>query len=136
MIKDESFFIEIDREYTEIITNANSSTNSIEGRGTFEIRTEDSKECEWKIRLSHALLVPDNSKIWFQCRAADNEVLFGKDLEIRTKIGTIFPFEEQDNLFLWKTVNSIGSENCNLASGDRLGLWHKRLGRNNIEDLL
>ena len=77
-------------------------------------------------------------KIWSQCRnrAADNEVLFGKDLEIRTKMGTILQFEEQDIIFFWKTVNSIGSENCNLASGDRLSLWHKRLGHNNIEDLL
>ena len=69
-------------------------------------------------------------------RAANNEVFFGKDIEIRTKNGTVFPFEEHDNLFLWKTVNSTGSGNCNLASGDRLCLWQKRLGHNSIEDLL
>ena len=62
MNKDESSFIEIDKEYTGI-TNANSSTSSVEGRGTIEIRTEDSKGYERKIRLSNALLVPDNSKI-------------------------------------------------------------------------
>ena len=33
-------------------------------------------------------------------------------------------------------MNSTGSENCNLASRDGLSLWHKRLGHNNIEDLL
>ena len=89
--------------------------------------------------MSNALLVPDNSKNLVSVstlRAADNEVLFGKDMEKRTKNGTIFPFEEQDNLSLWKTVISKGSENSNLASGDRLSLWHKRLGHNNIEDLL
>ena len=31
-IKDGSLFIEIEKEYTGIITNANSSTSSIEGR--------------------------------------------------------------------------------------------------------
>ena len=89
--------------------------------------------------MSNALLVPDNSKNLFtvsKLRAADNEVLIGKDLEIRNKNGTIFPFEEHDNLFFWKTANSTGSENCNLASEDRLILLHKRLGHINIEDLL
>ena len=64
------------------------------------------------------------------------EVLFGMDFEIRTKDGTIFPSEEHDNLILWKTVNSTGTENCNLVSGDRRSLWHKRQGHDNIEDLL
>ena len=62
--------------------------------------------------------------------------MYGKDLEIRTKNGTTFSFEKHDSLLLWKTVNSIGSENCNFASGDRLNLWHKHLGHNNFEDLL
>ena len=62
MIKDESLFIDFDKEYTGTITNANSSKCSIERRGTIEIRTEDSKVCEQKIRLSNALLVADNSK--------------------------------------------------------------------------
>ena len=62
MIKDENFFIEIGKEYTGTVTIANSSKISIEGRGTIEIRTEDSKGCEWKIGVSNALLVPDNSK--------------------------------------------------------------------------
>ena len=33
-------------------------------------------------------------------------------------------------------MNSLGTENCNLASGDKLSLRHKLLGHNNIEDLL
>ena len=33
-------------------------------------------------------------------------------------------------------MRSTGTENCNLVSGDRLFLWHKRLVYNNIEDLL
>ena len=36
----------------------------------------------------------------------------------------------------WKTVNSTGTENGNLVSGDGLSLWHKRLGHSNIEDHL
>ena len=53
--------------------------------------------------------------------------LFSKNLEIRTRNGTIFPFEELDSLFLWKTVKPTVLENCNLSSGERLRLWHKLL---------
>ena len=45
MIKDESLFIAIDEEYTGTKTNENSSKRSMEGRGTIERRTEDSKRC-------------------------------------------------------------------------------------------
>ena len=89
--------------------------------------------------MSIALLVPDDSKSLIsvsKLRAADNEVLFGKDLEISTKNGTIGQIEEPENLIRWKTVNITCSENCNLASEDWLILWHKRLGHNKIEDLL
>ena len=98
MIMDESLFIEIDKEYTGIISNANSSTSSIEGRGTIKKTIEDSKGCEGKIRLSITLLLPDNSENLVsvsKLRAADNRFLLGKDLEIRTKNGTFFPFEER-----------------------------------------
>ena len=59
---------------------------------------------------------------------------FCKELEIRAKNETIFPFEEHDYLFLWKTVNSTGTEICILVSGDRtkVSLKHKRL-RHNIK---
>ena len=85
------------------------------------------------------MIVPDNSKklvIVSKLRAANNEVLFVKCSEMRTKNAKIFPFEEHDNLFFWKTVNSTGTENCNLVSRDRLSFWPKLLGYNNIEDLL
>ena len=62
MIKDENLIIEVDKEYSGTKTNANSSRSSVEGRITIEIRTEDSKSCERKIRLPIALLVPDNFK--------------------------------------------------------------------------
>ena len=85
--------------------------------------------------MSITLLVPDNSKILV---FVSDEVFFGKDLEIRAKNGTIFPFEEHDYLFHWKTVNSTGTENCILVSGDRtkVNLKHKRLRHNINEDLL
>ena len=89
--------------------------------------------------MSNAFHVPDNSKNVIsvsKLRAADNEVLFGKDLEIRTKNGTLFPSGEHGSRLLWKTGNSKGSKNCSLASGDRQGLVHKRLGHNNFEVLL
>ena len=137
MIKDEGLLNEIDNEYTGIITNANSSKCSIEGRGTIEIRPEDSKGCERKKRSSSALFVPHNSKNLVslsKIRAADKEVLFGRDLEIRTRNGRIFLYEKHDSRFLL-TLNPTGSRNCNLANGDQLSLWRKGLGHNNIEDL-
>ena len=82
--------------------------------------------------MSNALLVPDNSKNLVSVstpRAADDELLFGKDLEIRTENEVIFPFEDHDSLLHWKTTNSTVSENRNLDSGDRLCSWHKRLGQ-------
>ena len=42
MIRDESLFIDIDKEYSGTITNANSSKSSISGKGTVEIRVLDS----------------------------------------------------------------------------------------------
>ena len=107
LIKDECLFIEIDKGCTGTITNANSRKKSIEGRGTNEKRTEDSKGCERKTRLSNSLLVIDNLKNLVsvsKIRAADNEILFGKDLEIRTKNVqfsrlknmTIFCFENRE----------------------------------------
>ena len=62
MNKDESFFFGIDKEYIGTITNANNCKSSIEGRETIEIRTEDSKGCQRKLRLSNAIFVSDNSK--------------------------------------------------------------------------
>ena len=138
-IKDESLFIEYDWKYTGKITNANSSKISIEGRGTIEIKTENSKGCERKIRLTMALFVPDNSKYLVSVikqRAADDEVLFGKDSELITINGTVFLFEDYEIVFLWKTVNSTDSENCNLAVEDQLNLCYKCLRHNIIEDLL
>ena len=135
MIRDDGLFIMIDKEYTGTTTNSNKSKSSIEGRGTIAIRTEDSKVCERKIRFSNALIVLDNSKQLTsvsKLRAADNELLFGKDVEIRTKGGAIFWFGDHDNLFL---LTSTGTKNCNLVNGDWLGFWHRPLGHNNIEDI-
>ena len=92
-----------------------------------------------KQRLSIALLVPDNSKYLVSVtkqRVADDAVLFCKDLEIITRNGTVFWFEEHEKVFLFKTVISTGSENCNSAGEDQLNLWYKRLRHNIIEDLL
>ena len=57
-------------------------------------------------------------------------------MEIRTKNGTIFIFGERDSLFIWINIDYEEiSEQCNLANGDPLSLWHKRLGHNNVEDI-
>ena len=139
MIKDKSLFIDIDKEYSGTITNANSSKCLISGKGTAEIRILDSNGSGQKIRLSNALLVPNNTRNLVsvsKLRATGNEVLFGRTLEIRTKNGTIFPFEERDNLFIWNNNdNEEFSEQCNLGNGDPLSLWHKRLGHNKVEDI-
>ena len=139
MIRDESLFIDIDKEYSGTITNANSSKSSISGKGTVEIRVLDSNGLARKIRLNNALLVPNNTRNLIsvsKLRATGNEVLFGRTLEIRTKNGTIFPFEERDSLFIWNNTDYEEiSEQCNLANGDPLSLWHKRLGHKNVEDI-
>ena len=55
---------------------------------------------------------------------------------LRTKNGTIFPFEERDSLFIWNKIDyDETSEQRNLANRDPLSLWHKRLGHNNVEDI-
>ena len=136
MIRDESLFIDIDKEYSGTITNANSSKSSISGKGTVEIRVLDSNGLARKIRLNNALLVPNNTRNLIsvsKLRATGNEVVFGVTLEIRTKNGTVFPFEERDSLFIWHNIDY--GEQCNLANGDPLSLWHKPLGHNNVEDI-
>ena len=136
MIKDESLYIDIDKEYSGAITNANSSKSSISGKGKVEIRVLDSKGLARKIRLKNALLVPHNTRNLIsvsKLRATGNEVVFGGILEIRTKNGTVFPFEERDSLFIWHNIDY--GEQCNLANGDPLSLWHKRLGHNNVDDI-
>ena len=88
MIKDKSFFIDIDKDYSGTITNANSSKSLISGKRTVEIRVLDSNGSERKIRLSNALLVPNNTRNLVsvsKLRVTGNEVLFGRTLEIRTK---------------------------------------------------
>ena len=62
MIKDEGSFIDIDKEYSGTITNANSSKSSISGKGAVEIKVSDSNGSEQKIRLTNALLVPNNTR--------------------------------------------------------------------------
>ena len=139
MIKDKSLFIDIDKEYSGTITNANSSKNLISQKGTVEIRVLDSNGSERKLRLSNALLVPNNRRNLVSVskfRATGNEVIFGRTLEIRTKNGAIFPFEERDSFFIWNNIDYEEiSEQCNLANGDPLSLWHKRLGHVNVEDI-
>ena len=66
-------------------------------------------------------------------RATGNEVVFGGTSEIRTKNGTVFPFEEKDSFFIWHNIDY--GEQCNLANGDPLSLWHKCLSHNNVEDI-
>ena len=136
MIKDEGLFIDIDKEYFGTITTANNSKRSISGKGTVEIKVSDSNGSERKIRLSNALLVPNNTRNLLsvaKLRATGNEVCFGRNLEIRTKNGTVFPFEERDSLFIWHNFDY--GQQCNLANGDPLSLFHKRLGHNNVEDI-
>ena len=136
MIKDDGLFIDIDKEYSGAITNANSSKSSISGKRTVEIKVSDSNGSERKIRLSNALLVPNNTRNLvsvLKLRATGNEVFFGGTLEIRNKNGTVFHFEERDSLFIWHNIDY--GEQCNLANGDPLSLWHKRLGHNNVEDI-
>ena len=61
---------------------------------------------------------------------------FGRTLEIRTKNGTVFSFEERDSLFICNNIDYEEiSERCNLANVDPLSLWHKSLGHNNVEDI-
>ena len=138
MIKDEILFIDIDKEYSGTITNANSSKSSISVKGTFEITVLDSNGSERKIRLSNALLVPNNTRNLVsvsKLRATGKEVFFGRTLGIRTKNGTILPFDERDSLFIWNNIDyEETSEQCHLANGDLLSLWHKRLGHN-VEDI-
>ena len=108
MIKDEGLFIDIDKDNSGTITNANSSKRSISGKGTVEIKVSDSNGSERKIRLSNALLAPNNARNLVsvsKLRATGNEVLFGRTLEIRTKNGTVFPFEKRDSLFIWHNID-------------------------------
>ena len=139
MIKDENLFIDIDNECSGTITNANSSKYSIIEKGTVKIRGLDSNGSERKIRLSNVLLVPNNTRNLVsvsKLRATGNEVYFGGTLEIRAKNGTIFPFEERDNLFIWNNIDYEKiSEQCNLANGDPLRFWHKCVAHNNVEDI-
>ena len=136
MIKDDGLFIDIDKKYSGTITNANSSKSSISGKRTVELKVLDSNGSERKIRLSNALLVPNNTRNLIsvsKLRATGNELFFGRNLEIRNKNGTVFPFEERDSLIIWHNIDY--GEQCNLANGDPLSLWHKRLGHNNVEDI-
>ena len=103
MIKNESIFIDIDKEYSGTITIANSSISLIIGKGT----VLDSNGSERKKRLSNVLLVPTNTRnliIVSKLRATGKKVFFGRTLEIRAKNGTIFPFEERDSLFIWNNI--------------------------------
>ena len=90
-----------------------------------------------KKKLSNAFLLPNNTRNLAsvsKLRATGNEAIFGRTLEIRTKKGTIFPFEERDSLFVGNNIDyEETSEQCNLANGDPLSLWHKRLGHNIFE---
>ena len=139
MIKDKILFIDINNKYSGTITNANSIKNLISGKGTVENTVLDPNGSERKIRLSNALPVPNNTRKLVsvsKLRATGNEVLFGRTLEIQTKNGTIFPFEERASLFIWNNIDyEETSEQCNLANGNTLSLWHKRLGHNNVEDI-
>ena len=62
MIEEKSLFIDIDKEYSGTITNANSSKILISGKGTVEIRVLDSSCSERKIKLSNALPLPNNTR--------------------------------------------------------------------------
>ena len=90
MVKDEGLFLDIDKEYSGTITNANSSKSSISGKGTVEIKLSDSNGSERKIRLSNTLLVQNNTRNLVsisKLRATGNEVFFGRNLkyELRTE---------------------------------------------------
>ena len=61
MIKDESFFIDMETEYSATIIKANSNKNLISGKRTVEIRILVSSGSERK-KLINALLVPNNAK--------------------------------------------------------------------------
>ena len=139
IIKDGNLFIEIDKEYSGTITNANSSKNLISGKGTVEIRVLDSNGSERKIRLSNAVHDPNNTQNLVsgsKLRATGKEVFFGRSLEIRTKNRTIFPFGERDSLFIWNNIDyQETSEQCNSGNRDPLSLRHKRLGHCNVEDI-
>ena len=68
MIKDESLFIAIDKEYTVTKINANSCKRSMEGRGTIEMRTEDSKVVCGKFDYQMHYLYLIKLKIWSKCQ--------------------------------------------------------------------
>ena len=81
------------------------------------MKTADSKGLELKIRLSNALLVPDTSGKWAHFGSPERPIrVFYKSLEVRTRSGIIFAFEEHES-FPSKTVNTTtGAENFKLSS--------------------
>ena len=92
MIKDESLFIDIDKEYSGTATNANSNKSLFGVKGTVELMVLDSDGSEQKIIISTALLVPNNTRNLVsvsKLKATGNEVFFGRT---RTKKWTIFIF--------------------------------------------
>ena len=69
-------------------------------------------------------------------RATGNEFFFCRKLEIQTKNGTVFPFQERESLFIWKDIDyEETSEQRSLVNRDPLCLWHKRLGHKYVEDI-
>ena len=74
-IKDESLLIDIEKEYSGTITNANSSKSLISGKGKNEIRVLDSNGSERKTRLNHALHVPNKKETWYKCHNLEQQAM-------------------------------------------------------------
>jgi hypothetical protein len=133
MIKDRNLFINLNENKKGIASSANDSKSTIEGKGTIQFTALDKENIPHLITLDNAYYVPDYVRNLCSVKKltqANAKVTFGDSSTVETQEGLQFPIENEDELYVWKGINSTATANTCKAD---LDTWHKRLGHNNTQ---
>ena len=121
MIKDRNLFVELGQSLSETVENANKTESKVLGKGRVEFFVKDSQGNLKKVSMSDCFYVPENSESLLSVSKLTRggaKIVFGEMSCIEQGNGTIYPFSERGNLFIWKI---IGFRNHKKLSVDKVG---------------
>ena len=140
MFNDRNLFTDFTSDVTKHCTSANSSVSVIEGTGTVVLSLRDALGVVRKVKLDNCFYLPCHSRNLISISKLEEkgaQVFFGNPYTIRCKNGVSFPFEQRNGLYIINSLcNTESNFNVDVDDGSNSILWHKRMGHNNLSDLV
>ena len=137
-IKDRNMFAELNEEIEGVVGCANKTESKLCGRGLDVFCVEDSEGNAKSVELRDALYVPayDRNLVSVaRLKTVGVEIRFGEENSLTRSDGTKFHREQENNLFVWKSLPDLRATKHETCLPSKLSKWQDRLGYKDWEDL-